>query len=732
MKRAPWIAAALLAAGAAAWVGVRACGPDTTDAHFEALSVPDTAPAEFVAGKLGILRPGFHFQDRVVAYRWLKGLSISAADQKALLAYPKEETSPDPKAWLVARASVMKDGTEPTVDPFTRMEDWSSYSRLTQGALDTAVATLADREKTHGNGPELRAWIAAQDQVFASTKGHPAIPEPVTSPAWLKADRDYQIAAALFYAERFDEARSAFAAIGKDAASPWRVWAPYLEARCLVRQVSLVPDLAQDTPPEAVEALRQRWVAIQRQIEAHLPSTSEPVDAALRSLRDLVRHRSEPGELWASDLQALATEKEGLTPLVDSARWVVLQGHNNISDAPGKGADLQAWLDVMDVNEGMKAGRPGLAFDQWKATGSKAWLVAALALWPGPGPEADALIAAAAKVPDSDPAAPTARWYALQLHLASLEGAEKRTALDAALKMDSPTWAKNSLLRQRGAVATDLADWMRVAVHEATGYGDGLEEGVEPRGGPHDDNASLPSRLFDGDEAATLNRSFTIAQLGEAAKAAGLPPALRDELARVAWLRAALLESWDQAAALAPALEPELRTKAMEVCAISDTEARRFALAKLVMAFPGLRPTVNEGLGGFRLGEKLSDFDAIRDNWWCGEGTYWQMDSAKHPIPVPEPPTFLKPEEAKAAAEEQAALGKLPAAIAWFGRIVLDHAKTHPQDAKVPDALARVVATTRSPMCEGPDISAVSREAFRLLHTAYKDTAAAKRTKYHY
>ncbi len=730
MKRAPWIAAALLIAGAAAWIGVKACGPDAVVAQFDAPPAPDTAPKDFLAGKLGILRPGFRFQDRVVAYRWLSGLGVTKADQDALqAASPDGWTTADPKHWLGARAMVMKT-PGPSIEPMSRRESWSQYARITQGALDTAAATLTDRMSRYGDGADVKEWVAGQDQVFESTKDHPAIPSPVAAPAWLKADRDYQIAAAKFYAEQFEDAASAFAAIAKDPASPWRGWAPYLEARCRVREVSLLPDLASDAPPEAQDARTKQWKAIQSLVEANLPTAKEPVRAALLDLRDLVRHRSEPGALWKDDLEALASRKDGLAPLVDSARWVVLQGHANSADAEGVGADLQAWLDVMDVNEGMKAGRPGLAFDQWKATGSKPWLVAALALVPGPGPEADALLAAASKVPESDPAAPTLRWYALQARLASLEGATKRAALDAALNQSFPTWAKNSLLRQRGAVATDLGDWMRAAAHGVVSYGDDLNDEFTPVG--QGSNASLPTRLFDRDEAATLNRSFTVAQLGEAAKTPGLPTPLRNELVRVAWLRATLLDRWDQAAALAPSLEPALKAQAMTVCALQDPEARRFALAQLVMAFPGLRPTVNEGAGGFRFGEKLSEFDAIRDNWWCGGGLYWQVDGEGKPIPAPEPPAFLTAEEKKAASDEQAVLAKVPSGIEWFGRIALDHARAHPDDPAVPDTLARVVALTRSPLCESKGISALSREAFRVLHTAYKDTPAAKRTKYHY
>ena len=61
-------------------------------------------------------------------------------------------------------------------------------------------------------------------------------------PEWLRKDRDYQIAAALFYSLNFDEARDRFERIAVDNESPWRETADYLVARTLVRQASLKSD----------------------------------------------------------------------------------------------------------------------------------------------------------------------------------------------------------------------------------------------------------------------------------------------------------------------------------------------------------------------------------------------------------------------------------------------------------------------------------------------------------
>ncbi len=82
--------------------------------------------------------------------------------------------------------------------------------------------------------------------------------EVPNAPAWLKADRAYQVATAYFY--RFDYARAGelYAAIGRDAASPWRKLARYLAARAAVHAaiVAKTPDsiAAADTAIAAVAA----------------------------------------------------------------------------------------------------------------------------------------------------------------------------------------------------------------------------------------------------------------------------------------------------------------------------------------------------------------------------------------------------------------------------------------------------------------------------------------------
>ena len=63
-------------------------------------------------------------------------------------------------------------------------------------------------------------------------------------PARARMDRDYQIAAATFYAGALVEAERLFTAIGNDVASPYRARARYLVARAIFRGADSSHDAA--------------------------------------------------------------------------------------------------------------------------------------------------------------------------------------------------------------------------------------------------------------------------------------------------------------------------------------------------------------------------------------------------------------------------------------------------------------------------------------------------------
>ena len=96
------------------------------------------------------------------------------------------------------------------------------------------------------------------------------------------------------------------------------------------------------------------------------------------------------------------------------------------------------------------------------------------------------------------------------------------------------------------------------------------------------------------------------------------------------------------------------------------------------------------------------------------------------PDAVP-PAAFLTAEEQARAAREWQTLDAIEAAPEFFGREALAWAATHTTDARVAEALHRVVRATRLG-CTTDRSGDVSREAFTLLHKRFPRSEWAAQT----
>jgi hypothetical protein len=95
------------------------------------------------------------------------------------------------------------------------------------------------------------------------------------------------------------------------------------------------------------------------------------------------------------------------------------------------------------------------------------------------------------------------------------------------------------------------------------------------------------------------------------------------------------------------------------------------------------------------------------------------------------PPPFLKEAQKKQAEKEQDQLEGSDSQANYYTTVVLNYAKQHPDDPRVPEALSRAVKNTRM-NCNNKRTADLSQEAFNLLHKRYPDTEWAKNTKYWY
>lgn len=225
-----------------------ACGPETIGPVFVFKDSPDPPFEDFVRGKLGILLPTMGRKTLFIANRYVNGGTFTGEEQQALIDAlhgkgPEDEGEDAIKEWITARKKARPDEEAlPAIYSERQDGDYDFFPNCTRSGFETATETLKERTATYGpDDPHVIAWLTAQDIVFQNCAGGSSIPQELgpDNPQWIRKDRDYQIAAALFYSLNLDKARERFEIIAVDNDSPWRQTADYLVGRTLVRQASL-------------------------------------------------------------------------------------------------------------------------------------------------------------------------------------------------------------------------------------------------------------------------------------------------------------------------------------------------------------------------------------------------------------------------------------------------------------------------------------------------------------
>lgn len=718
----------LVGLGGMRWLG--ACGPGYLEPLFQDPGILDVSRAELAQGRFGVLRPGLPWQDLIRVYRGLRGAAPAAAPVPAALPEGAALTR-----WQAARAKVLGPGPGPEVAARWETETYVTVVHISDDALVQAARTLEALAPAH-DAAAVKDWIRAQDLVFGSTPKAPRIPLAVAEPAWLAQEREYQIAAARFYAGQWEPARTGFLGLAATPGHPRAAWGRYLAARCWVREGEFSGDPAFKLACYAkAQALTEALLA-------------DPASAALqgpaRAYRELARYRTEPlvllGEFLEDQSRPQPADPDLEPRIRDALRALGAVGWKTgphqakaesapVAAIPMPGSsDLALWLGALAGNVPWET-TGAQALEQWRQRGTGVWLLAALARAETDGPELEALKTAAGAVPPGSALAPTLRWHLLRLALAGLQGPALATALEAGLQRpDLPPWAVNVLRQKRQALALTPAEWFTYAARKLSAtrdddFGAGIQLPV----------SATPRECFEPATAQALGAQLPLAQVPALLGARlGSPQAAR-ELAVAAWTKAVVLEAWDLARALTPHLPEPLAAAATQALSGTDPVALRFQVALLLLDWPGLRPAVAAGLGrqhawsGLKPGQdSLSSFDILRDNWWCGQAAEPRPAAATRAIPG------LTAAELQAARAEQAQLDRLPAAQVGFGRCILAFAKAHPEDPRVPMALHRFVAGTRSPRCPSAEMTTLGRAAHGLLHRHYARSPWTRKTPYYY
>jgi hypothetical protein len=601
---------------------------------------------------------------------------------------------------------------------------------------------LTERQKRFGAGAaELKDWALAQDAVFSNCAEGQNIPSevPTGSPAWLQMDRQYQIAAAHFYAAHFADARDRFAAIARDASSPWQQTAEYMVARTALRQASLGKEEDKQRSLAEAETKLKQILSEKRFSSQHHAS---------ERLLNLVRLRLRPEEKLHELSKAILQKGAGEGLKQDVWDYTILLDKflGEDGDESNQPKVLPAGLTSEDITdwivtfESENAASLAHALARQQQTNSLPWLLAALAKVDAKHPQVASLLTAAANVDRRSPAFASIAFHRVRLLQDRGDTEAARSILDGILAGER-TWlapsAVNLFLGQRMILASSLPDFLRHAPRTPAGFSyddDGRELPAEA------DEVGRPkqevSLLFDQDAVRAINEDLPLTLQVQAAESNILPLHLRRDVTQAAWLRAALLDRRTEASQLASLLAgyyPQLKELLAAHQREATPEGRKFAAAYIALKFPGLRPTVTRGVGRT---SPPNEVDSYRDNWWCLAGSSIPTAPAeenpagqKPKSPARPTPVFLSPSDRAAAAKEVAALNALGPAPNYLSRTAIDWANRKPADPRAPEALHLAVSATRRG-CTDKETGRWSKSAFDLLHRRYPNNAWTRKTKY--
>ena len=609
-------AAAAVVIGSLPPHGAGASGPGRTAPWYVDQFGGERADLDaFYDGRLGVIKATAPAPMALISWRLLHGLAVGRSAGAALsvpcCGGPVLTVAAASDPWADARklvpgapALTRKDTEPDRPGPnFTRQPNCAS------SAFATAAATLRDRVGRYGAGsPDVAAWLAAQDQVFRSCSqpGLSLPPLPADAPAWLRADHAYQAAALDLYDGRAAQAAAGFAAIGRDPSSPWRSSSLYLQARALSRE-ALAHRSAQSEAAAsgAIAALASAPAGTFGQAQARTLSSVlafhlEP-EARMAELDAMLRRPAPPSDIAVQfrDYWNLSRAAQDRPPIAD---WIAtLQAYTARSDIATSPAANPADLYARSRLAGLDH-----AVGRWRATGDRAWLIAALSLVDPGAPQASALVADGRAVPTGYPGWLTVQYHLARLTLASTPAAVMRPRLDAVLaRQDLSVSDRNIFTALRLQVAAGPADFARLALRRRL-CDDLNEEMYAPTAkgcvrASWEDDAEADG-VFDGDhqhgtvglgeDARAVIDRLPLADRMALSRSAVLPAKLRLDIALTSFGRAVQLQddaALDTLARELSPLLPQLADDWRRIPLARPGPDKRFASFMVLAKIPGLR-----------------------------------------------------------------------------------------------------------------------------------------------
>jgi hypothetical protein len=529
---------------------VNACGPSYLQPIFEYSNAPENPWTDFASGKLGIIKPTHRKIVLTAAFRHLKGGTFSQDEQKALIDvwqanfnnkdFDGNDVTEAVKSWLKQRASVIKNEEKlPKIYAEREYQDGYDYfPNCTKNAFEVAKETLSSRSSNEEK--DVQEWIRGQDAVFGNCLEGAELPKTLyeTSPKWLLKDRDYQIAAAQFYAMKYQEARESFDRISQDSDSPWKETADYLVARTLIRQASVGVSNVVTEEDVAKSQLKSNSLLSEAETRLNLVmARSSKFSESSAKMINLIKYRIRPEERVRELAQTLSyqgnpdsfrqdlIDYNWLLDKLENAAIAKTQKSNedffprseantninsnlNISNStvvaeetPKADSNI-----VKDIETNKLANRPTYlkddeisdwiftyqssepfaythASERWRETSADIWLMTALSKATTSSVDVKNLIKDSDKVSTSSVAYPTVAYHVARLLISQKKDSEARKLIDSVIysTIGLPISTRNAFIEQRMKLSETLADFLKHSLRKpfAFGYDDGQSDSAQ-------------------------------------------------------------------------------------------------------------------------------------------------------------------------------------------------------------------------------------------------------------
>lgn len=792
MKRGRRTSVALLALAAISSSSMRpvsACSPEFPVAVIVNRSHPDLSLRLIAAGQLGIIQPTWAKSYLCVAYRYLTSNKLNRAQQDQIVAlwdarllsastFTSGNSVDQVEMYLRERSKALGLDDKAWPQLYSSVSSYSYQENIGSDAFFVAHRTLDRLTKKYGRKSQpVSEWLKAQDMVFGigGTKKQ-QIPQALPSQAdpILQMDRNYQIAAALFYSGDYQKASEAFQHIAQDLKSPWHALARYLVARAKAKLAAQGPTAGTDDYEQNLNYLKALLKnATDQKFRMDVDNLLTPILYSQMTRPQLIAHLVE--SVTAPDSQRFGRDVGDLTFTMDSGS----DGGSESSDTSSPEAAalkrqqaddaLLGKYDLADWLRTIQTGAPSFfytdeeqaqAVKQWKVNAEHAltkwrqnhqlhWLIAAVATNDLRSPALADLLAAAKAIQSDSPAYLTANFFIVDSLVAAKRVPEARTRLDSALvRKNLPPSTRNLFQTQFLPVSQSFSQYLKNAIVRPPVVNSSLYDlpsnwqAIEQTSLYHTDEPVISDEVAD-----QFNANLPLTKWAQMANDSKIDARLRGRIIRSTWLRALLLGKEDIARQLCAPFSRAYPAIAGLIAAYENAPAgaeRKFAAASLVLKTYGMTPYLQSGVE--RHGGKLTEFDYYNANYWVALPIVMKKpspdDEYRDSYPSVEAPgigliaklsggynfgidRLLTPaEKAQAAREKRIIWDNNPSK--FVGDPVLARVKSNPEDPRLPELLYKLNRMPKWRLIDEVG-SHYSHEAYNILHTRYSSSPWAKK-----